>query len=59
VSTVNWARFRKCPSCAAALGQPCVLLAGAIETNGVADPNSPERSAPHRNRKLRAGYGRG
>jgi hypothetical protein len=55
---VNWASFRKCPSCGAALGEPCVLLAGTVETNGVADPNSPERSAPHRNRKLRAGYGR-
>jgi len=54
----DWTHYRKCPSCGAAIGEPCTRLDGTIETNGVPDPRRVARDIPHGRRPLRTGYAR-
>ena len=59
-STVDWNRYRKCPVCFAALGQPCTLRTGAL-LEGVGDVEygvTLLRDRPHSGRPLRTGYAR-
>lgn len=44
-------RYRKCPVCAAELGDPCLELSGLTERGG---PVIVEADRPHNGRKLRA-----
>lgn len=52
VEPVDWSRYRKCHSCGAELGEPCLLLSG--RTGGGAVVEVPA-DWPHGGRPMRAG----
>lgn len=50
--TIDWARFRKCEDCGAALGERCRTLSGWVKGKPVYE----YAAKPHGGRELRAGY---
>lgn len=50
VVAVDWRRYKKCPVCAAPMGEPCFSLTGSTEEPA---------EKPHGGRSLRASYARG
>jgi hypothetical protein len=55
VSDVDWGRYRKCPVCAAEIGEPCTVLTGYVVDGLGKNPVIVPAAAPHVGRQLRAG----
>ncbi len=51
MTAVDWSRYRKCPVCAAGLGEPCIERTSF--QGGHHDPIETDR--PHTGRQLRTG----
>lgn len=58
MTTIDWARFRKCPACHAELGKPCRTLSGTVVEGRALDAAEVDRDRPHVRRPLRTGYAR-
>lgn len=55
MTAVDWNSFRKCPVCAAEMGEPCIEFLGRYVLEGEIVWVQNDIGVPHRGRKQRTG----